>query len=124
LKLNHWALEGDWTVGEEAVALNAPNGRIVYECHARDLHLVMGPAARQAEVRFRVSIDGRPAGAAHGADVDEDGNGVAVEPRLYQLIRQSAPITDHKIDISFSILTLRFLISRSADPRQRLLTRQ
>jgi hypothetical protein len=45
LRLNHWALSGDWTMGKEAIVLNQPNGRIVYRFHARDLHLVMGPAA-------------------------------------------------------------------------------
>jgi hypothetical protein len=66
LKLNHWALSGDWTVEKKLTALNKPNGRIAYRFHARDLHLVMGPAARGAAVRFRVLIDGQPPGAAHG----------------------------------------------------------
>ena len=46
LKLNQWALSGDWTVDNGRGRLNKPNGRIVYRFHARDLHLVMGPAAR------------------------------------------------------------------------------
>jgi thiol-disulfide isomerase/thioredoxin len=101
LKLNHWALDGTWTVGKEAVVLNAPNGRIEYEFHARDLHLVMGSATRDTSVRFRVSIDGRPPGAAHGSDVEENGNGTVVEPRLYQLIRQPGPIADRQFEIAF-----------------------
>ena len=44
LGLNEWALSGDWTMKSDAVALNKPNGRIAYRFHARDLHLVMGPA--------------------------------------------------------------------------------
>ena len=48
--------------------LNAANGRIAYRLHARDLHLVMGPAAQEASVRFRVLIDGQPPGAAHALD--------------------------------------------------------
>jgi Thioredoxin like C-terminal domain len=101
LKLNDWALSGDWTVEKPLIALNKPNGRIAYRFHARDLHLVMGPAARGASVRFRVLIDGQPPGAAHGADVDEQGNGTVTEQRLYQLIRQQQPIADRQFEIEF-----------------------
>jgi thiol-disulfide isomerase/thioredoxin len=101
LKLNQWALVGDWTVERGAVALNKAPGRIVYRFHARDLHLVMGPAARGKSVRFRVLIDGKPPGAAHGVDVDADGNGTAGEQRVYQLIRQPGPITDREFEIQF-----------------------
>jgi len=100
LALNQWALAGEWTMGREATVLNAPNGRIAYRFHARDLHLVMGPP-RQGTVRFRVSIDGRPPGAAHGVDVDADGNGIVTEPRLYQLIRQPQPIVDRLFEVEF-----------------------
>jgi len=101
VKLNDWALSGDWTVKKDAVALNKANGRIAYRFHARDLHLVMGPAVRGASVRFRVLIDGRPPGAAHGSDVDEQGNGTVSEQRLYQLIRQPKPIADRQFEIEF-----------------------
>jgi thiol-disulfide isomerase/thioredoxin len=70
LRLNYWALSGDWTVEKQSTVLNAPNGKIAYRFHARDLHLVMGPAAPGTSVRFRVFIDGQPPGAAHGIDVD------------------------------------------------------
>src|SRR5262249_31447798 len=99
--LNEWALAGEWTVGEPAVALNVPNGRIAYRFHARDLHLVMGPAARGTSVGFRVFLDGQAPGAAHGSDVDEQGNGTATEQRLYQLIRQPKPIADRQFEIEF-----------------------
>ena len=100
LALNQWALAGEWTMGRQATVLNNPKGRIAYRFHARDLHLVMGPP-RQGTVRFRVSIDGQPPGAAHGVDVDERGNGTVVEPRLYQLIRQPKPIADRLFEIEF-----------------------
>jgi thiol-disulfide isomerase/thioredoxin len=99
--LNHWALAGEWTVGRGATVLHAANGRIAYRFHARDLHLVMGPAARGASVRFRVLIDGQPPGAAHGSDVDDQGNGTVTEQRLYQLIRQPKPIADRQFEIEF-----------------------
>jgi thiol-disulfide isomerase/thioredoxin len=101
LKLDHWALSGDWTMGKQATALNKAGGQIVYRFHSRDLHLVMGPAAPGTSVRFRVLIDGKPPGAAHGSDVDEQGYGRASEQRLYQLIRQSEPIGDREFEIEF-----------------------
>src|SRR5436309_9552102 len=101
LKLKQWALSGDWTVGKQATVLNKANGRIVCRFHARDLHLVMGPAARDTPVRFRVLLDGQAPGAAHGLDVDEQGHGTLTEPRLYQLIRQPQPIADRQFEIAF-----------------------
>ena len=101
LRLNQWALSGDWTVGKQATVLNKANGQIAYRFHARDLHLVMGPAVRGTSVRFRVLIDGKPPGAAHGIDVDDQGNGAVSEQRLYQLIRQPKPIVDRQFEIEF-----------------------
>jgi len=101
LALNQWALSGDWTVERHAIRVNKAGGRIAYRFHARDVHLVMGPAARGTSVRFRVLIDGKPPGAAHGIDVDEQGNGTATEQRLYQLIRQPKPIGDRQFEIEF-----------------------
>jgi len=101
LALNQWALAGEWTMGRQATVLSSPNGRIVYRFHARDLHLVMAPPRQGVPIRFRVSIDGQPPGPAHGLDVDDRGNGTVVEPRLYQLIRQSMPIVDRQFEIEF-----------------------
>jgi thiol-disulfide isomerase/thioredoxin len=101
LRLDHWALSGDWTIEQQATVLNEANGRIAYSFHARDLHLVLGPAARGTSVRFSVLIDGQPPGAAHGIDVDEQGNGTVSEQRLYQLIRQPKPIADRQFEIEF-----------------------
>ena len=42
-----------------------------------------------------------PPGAAHGSDVDEQGNGTVTDPRLYQLIRQPGPIADRQFEIAF-----------------------
>jgi hypothetical protein len=101
LRLNEWTLIGDWTVNAGAVALDKANGRVVYRFHARDLHLVMGPRSRGSSIRFRVLLDGRPPGNAHGTDVDEQGYGTATEQRLYQLIRQPQPIADRLFEIEF-----------------------
>jgi thiol-disulfide isomerase/thioredoxin len=101
LRLNEWALAGDWTMKRELTTLNKANGKISYRFHARDVHLVMAPGARGTPVRFRVLIDGQLPGAAHGIDVDAQGNGTVAEPRMYQLIRQSTPIEDRQLDIEF-----------------------
>ncbi len=101
LTLNHWALSGDWTIGEQAVTLGKAGGHVACRFHARDLHLVMGPADPGLPVRFRVRIDGQPPGAAHGADVDAEGNGKLAEQRLHQLIRQPGPITDRTFELTF-----------------------
>lgn len=101
MSLNHWALTGDWTLRKQAAALDKPNGRIAYRFHARDVHLVMGPTTQGASVRFRVFIDGQPPGAAHGVDVDSQGNGTVTQQRMYQLIRQPAPIVERLFEIEF-----------------------
>ena len=101
LRLNQWALAGDWTMRNDSVALRAAGGRIVYRFHARDLHLVLKPLSPGQPVRFRIRLDGQPPGAAHGADVDEQGNGILVEPRLYQLIRQPGAIGERQFEIEF-----------------------
>ena len=101
LRLNHWALSGEWTMGAEACALNTADGQVACRFHARDLHMVMGPSAAGAPVRFRVLLDGQPPGTAQGADVDAQGLGTATEHRLYQLIRQPAPVTERTFQITF-----------------------
>jgi hypothetical protein len=85
----------------QAATLNQAGGQIAYRFRARNLHIVMGPAAPGASIRFRVLVDGQPPGAAHGADLDSQGNGTVSHPRLYQLIRQPGPITDGTFEITF-----------------------
>jgi thiol-disulfide isomerase/thioredoxin len=99
--LNRWGLVGEWTVGPEIAAAEKPKARIVYRFHARDVNLVMGPGHGGRPVRYRVQIDGHPPGPAHGSDVDADGAGTVVEPRLYQLIRQPKPIVERDFEIEF-----------------------
>ena len=100
LHLNHWALAGAWTIGRENVILDQAGGSIAYRFHARDAHLVLSPGARAA-MPFRVLVDGRPPGLAHGLDVDADGSGVLGEGRLYQLVRQPHPVVDRTLEITF-----------------------
>ncbi|WP_175978277.1 cytochrome c biogenesis protein DipZ [Burkholderia sp. BCC1047] len=99
--LNDWGLAGTWNVGAERASLAAPDGRIVYRFHARDLHLVLGPGASGRPVRFRVTLDGAAPGAAHGTDVDAQGYGTVTGQRLYQLVRQTGTIADRTFAIEF-----------------------
>jgi cytochrome c biogenesis protein CcdA/thiol-disulfide isomerase/thioredoxin len=101
LQLNDWGLAGTWNVGDESARLASAPGRILFRFHARDLHLVIGPSASGRPIRFRVRLDGAAPGSARGIDVDDDGAGVVTGHRLYQLIRQSAPIEDRTFEIEF-----------------------
>jgi hypothetical protein len=100
LPLNHWAFTGEWTVGPESVALDQAGGSIVYRFHARDAHLVLSPGAREP-IPFRVLLDGEAPGPSHGVDVDEDGNGLLRDGRLYQLVREHDAVRERTLEIIF-----------------------
>jgi thiol-disulfide isomerase/thioredoxin len=99
LNLNEWALSGDWTVESGASVLNRADGRLAFRFHGRDVNLVL--RSRGGSVPFRVVVDGERPGDAHGLDVDEEGQGTLVQPRLYQLVRGRGPITDRTFEITF-----------------------
>jgi thiol-disulfide isomerase/thioredoxin len=99
--LNEWGLAGRWVDHDQTAQLKSAGGKIVFRFHARDLHLVLGPAADRKSVHFRVTIDGQAPGENHGVDTDTQGNGVVTEHRLYQLVRQKGAITDHVFVIEF-----------------------
>jgi len=101
LRVNEWALGGDWTLRREDALNNERGGRIAYRFHARDLHLILAPTTPRDPVRFRVLLDGTMPGDAHGLDVDKEGNGIVTEARLHQLIRQPGPIEDRQFEIEF-----------------------
>lgn len=101
LKLNQWALVGAWRADSEKVTATGAGARVTYRFHARDLHLVMGAQTSSGSVRYRVSIDGNAPGAAHGDDINEQGEGSLANHRLYQLIRQSMPVQEHLVEIEF-----------------------
>jgi hypothetical protein len=101
LRLNDWTLSGDWNVAHQAAMLIGAEGRIAYRFHARDLHLVMGPAERGTSIPFRVRVDGEAPDDAHGVDVDDDGSGKVTQQRLYQLVRQRGPVRERTFEITF-----------------------
>jgi cytochrome c biogenesis protein CcdA/thiol-disulfide isomerase/thioredoxin len=98
--LNDWGLQGEWKDGGQVAVLNAAPGQVLFRFHARDLHLVLGPAGDHP-VRFRVLIDGAPPGADHGTDTDAQGIGTVRDVRLYQLVRQAGPVQDRTFTIQF-----------------------
>lgn len=100
LKLNQWALQGNWQVGEQSALLKKSGGAINYRFYGRDLHLVLG-SQNGKPIPFKVTIDGDTPDTEHGVDVDAQGNGIIKEQRLYQLIRQSSEIREHTFKIEF-----------------------
>lgn len=101
LRRNQWALSGDWWVREVPALSNRTGDSISYRFHARDVHLVMGPPNHQPPVRFRVTLDEGPPGAAHGIDINRNGEGIADYQRMYQLVRHPGPIEDSLVSIEF-----------------------
>jgi hypothetical protein len=100
LRFNHWALGGEWTIGRENVVLDQAGGSIAYRFHARDVHLVLSPGAREP-IPFRVLLDGEAPGQSQGEDVNEDGNGLLRDGRLYQLVREHDAVRDRTLEITF-----------------------
>lgn len=101
MRVGGWSLTGLWTVGAESALSAAPGASIAYRFHARDLHMVLAPAADGRPARYRIRIDGEPPGEDHGVDADAAGLGVVTSPRMYQFVRQRRPITDRTFEIEF-----------------------
>jgi thiol-disulfide isomerase/thioredoxin len=101
LRHNQWALSGAWTIELQAAVAATPRARVAFRFHARDLHLVMGARSDDAPLRFRITLDGNPPGAAHGLDVDAAGFGTVSQRRLYQLVRQPGAVADRVFEIEF-----------------------
>jgi hypothetical protein len=100
LTLNTWALDGEWTIGQESIVLAGGEGGIAFRFHARDVHLVQAPAEREP-IPFRVLVDGEAPGPSHGEDVDEDGNGLLRHGRMYQLVRVRDAVRERTFEIRF-----------------------
>jgi thiol-disulfide isomerase/thioredoxin len=100
LRVNHWALAGEWMIGPENVVLERAGGSIAYRFHARDAHLVLSRGAPEP-IPFRVLLDGHSPGPSHGVDVDEDGNGVLRDGRMYQLVREHNAVRQRTLEITF-----------------------
>jgi thiol-disulfide isomerase/thioredoxin len=110
VELNDWALGGGWTQEDEAAVAEAAGASLAYRFRARDVNLVLSPSATGDRVGFQVRLDGQPPGAAHGLDIDEAGTGTVAEPRMYQLIRQPATITERTVEIAFDTAGVRAFV--------------
>jgi thiol-disulfide isomerase/thioredoxin len=95
------SLSGKWTVEDEYVGLAEGGGSISYRFNARDAHLVLSSGTSEP-IPFQVHLDGEPPGASHGVDVDEEGNGLLEDGRMYQLVRQPGTVRERTLEISFS----------------------
>ena len=100
LLFSQWALDGEWTVGRENVVLQTAGGSIACRYDARDAHLVLSPGT-QDPIPFRVFLDGEAPGPSHGVDVDEDGNGLLRDGRLYQLVREHDAVRERILEVTF-----------------------
>jgi thiol-disulfide isomerase/thioredoxin len=101
LRLNEWALVGDWTIEPRACVSNAPGATIAFRFHARDVNLVLRVREEGTSVPFQVRVDGEVPGRDAGLDVDDTGRGAVSQPRLYQLIRTQGAIVDRTFEIEF-----------------------
>ncbi|HEY4426869.1 MAG TPA: hypothetical protein VGN08_01540 [Solirubrobacteraceae bacterium] len=100
LRLNDWGLGGEWSIGGESVVAAQARASVAYRFHGRDAHLVLASAGREP-IPFRVLLDGEHPGPSHGLDIDEEGNGMLREGRLYQLVRQHDVVRERTLEITF-----------------------
>jgi thiol-disulfide isomerase/thioredoxin len=100
LRLNEWALDGQWTIAPECAVLDQAGGSIAYRFSARDAHLVLAVDSPQP-VAFRVRVDGAAPGSSHGTDVNEHGEGELRDGRLYQLVREHGVVGERTLQIEF-----------------------
>jgi thiol-disulfide isomerase/thioredoxin len=98
---DRWGLEGKWSVEPEKVVLEQAGGSISFRFHSRDAHAVLAGGDAKP-IPFRLRLDGEAPGPSHGLDVDEDGNGVLADGRMYQLVRQQGAIGERTLSIEFA----------------------
>jgi thiol-disulfide isomerase/thioredoxin len=99
-RFTQWTLAGEWTTGRERVTLDRAGGSIACRFHARDAHLVLSRGSREP-IPFRVQLDGEAPGPSRGVDVDDDGNGLLRDGRMYQLVRQHDTVRERTLEITF-----------------------
>jgi hypothetical protein len=101
LRLNRWALAGEWTIARERAALEGAGGSIAFRFSARDANLVMRSGSG-APIPFRVALDGEAPGPSAGVDVDGDGHGLLEHGRMYQLVRQAGAVGERTLSVTFA----------------------
>jgi hypothetical protein len=73
---------------------------VAFRFHARDAQLALSRSTPEP-IPFRVRLDGEAPDRAHGLDVDDRGNGILDDGRLYQLVRQRDGVRERTLEISF-----------------------
>jgi hypothetical protein len=68
---------------------------------AGDVIWSWGPRKAGSPFGFGVRLDGDRLGKARGIDVDDRGEGVAADRRLYQLVRQPGDVDERTLEITF-----------------------
>jgi len=105
LALNQWRPHRA-VVDRAAEARRARGGRRLGRLPSSrpaDVNMVPRSARLGAGVRFfSVLIDGLPPGNDHGVDVDDAGEGIVDQPRMYQLVRQAEGAAERTFEITFS----------------------
>jgi cytochrome c biogenesis protein CcdA/thiol-disulfide isomerase/thioredoxin len=62
LEIDHWAFEGEWTIGKESSSGKA-GGAIALRYNGERVYLVAGPGGGGSSVRARVTLDGQSLGS-------------------------------------------------------------
>jgi thiol-disulfide isomerase/thioredoxin len=101
LPLNYWALQGQWSIGREKAVAAEAGVSIAFRFRARDAHLVLSRETPDP-IPFRMLLDGAAPGPSHGEDVDEDGDGLLRQGRLYHLVRQEGEVRERTLEITFA----------------------
>src|SRR5918995_831194 len=100
LPLNHWALAGEWTIGREKVVLDQAAGSIAYRS-TRATRISCSRLERERRFPSACSSTTRLQAPPHGVDVDDDGNGLLRDGRMYQLVRQQDGVRERTLEITF-----------------------
>ena len=102
LGVNQWALSGEWTVGAGRVPCSDQDaGSVAFRFHAKGRTSACISRDASQPIPFRVLLDGEPPGRSHGVDVDEEGNGLLQDGRMYQLVRTHDAVRDRTLEITF-----------------------
>jgi hypothetical protein len=100
LRFNHWALADEWTIGRENVVLDQARGASpTASTRATRISCSLPECASRS--RFACSSTARLRGPSHGVDVDEAGNGVLRDGRLYQPVRGHDGVRERTLEITF-----------------------
>jgi cytochrome c biogenesis protein CcdA/thiol-disulfide isomerase/thioredoxin len=88
LELNHWALNGKWSVSPQFITSGASSGKLELMFQARDVYLVM---SSPTPVTAHVTVSGATAASSGTDDVSPSGVLTVSTARLYHLVHLASP---------------------------------